>query len=178
MKVDRILSQPSFETERFLMRPMSVADQGPVAFYLQDERVARMTTSTPHPLPPGAVEGLITRALKEDRESDIWVIDGRACDLSEVIGLVTILRLGERQAELSYWIAPLFWNKGVASEVVQGLVAQNPMSNSTIFASVFQDNPASARVLTNCGFDYVGDAEAFSVARNASVPTWTYLKTF
>ena len=38
------------------------------------------------------------------------------------------------------------------------------MENDTIFAAVFQDNPASARVLTNCGFEYVGDAEAFSVA--------------
>ncbi len=46
----------------------------------------------------------------------------------------------------------------------------------TIFAEVFQDNPGSARVLTNCGFEYIGDAESFSVARNARVPTWTYLK--
>ena len=43
-----------------------------------------------------------------------------------------------------------------------------------MFASVFQDNPASARVLTNCGFEYLGDAESFSVARGATVPTWTY----
>ena len=38
------------------------------------------------------------------------------------------------------------------------------------------DNPASARVLTNTGFEYLGDAEAFSVARGSTVPTWTYLK--
>jgi hypothetical protein len=31
-------------------------------------------------------------------------------------------------------------------------------------------------VLTNAGFDYLGDAEAFSVARGAKVATWTYLK--
>ncbi len=43
-----------------------------------------------------------------------------------------------------------------------------------MFASVFQDNLASARVLTHCGFAYLGDAESFSVARDATVPTWTY----
>ena len=48
----------------------------------------------------------------------------------------------------------------------------------TILAEVFQDNPRSARVLTNAGFEYIGDAEAFSVARNAKVQTWTYLKKF
>ena len=47
--------------------------------------------------------------------------------------------------------------------------------NDTMFGSVFQDNPASARVLVHCGFDYVGDAESYSVARAATVPTWTYL---
>jgi RimJ/RimL family protein N-acetyltransferase len=52
----------------------------------------------------------------------------------------------------------------------------NPLQNKTIFGSVFQDNPGSARVLTNAGFEYLGDAEAFSVARGAKVPTWTYLK--
>ena len=58
------------------------------------------------------------------------------------------------------------------------LIAANPHRAERIFAEVFQDNPGSARVLTNCGFDYLGDAEAFSVSRNAAVPTWTYtLKT-
>ena len=37
-------------------------------------------------------------------------------------------------------------------------------------------DPGSARVLTNCGFVYLGDAETFSVARNARVPTWTYIR--
>ena len=33
-------------------------------------------------------------------------------------------------------------------------------------------------VLTNNGFQYLGDAEAFSVARGATVPTWTYLRKY
>jgi RimJ/RimL family protein N-acetyltransferase len=61
---------------------------------------------------------------------------------------------------------------------VRALVEANPQENRTMFASVFQDNPASARVLTNTGFQYLGDAEAYSVARGATVPTWTYLKRY
>jgi RimJ/RimL family protein N-acetyltransferase len=53
-------------------------------------------------------------------------------------------------------------------------VSANPLNNKTMFAAVFQDNPASARVLIHCGFEYLGDAETFSVARDATVPTWTY----
>ncbi len=51
------------------------------------------------------------------------------------------------------------------------MVAANPLEDETYFASVFQDNPGSARVLTNAGFDYLGDAEAYSVARGAKLAT-------
>ena len=88
--------------------------------------------------------------------------------------MIGLKRMDRNQSEVGYWVAPPFWNTGLASDALQALIDANPLGNETIFASVFQDNPASARVLTHCGFKYLGDAESFSVARNASVPTWTY----
>ena len=90
--------------------------------------------------------------------------------------MIGLERMERGQSEIGYWVAPAFWNTGIASEAVQALVAANPHKARTLFAAVFQDNPASARVLTNQGFVYLGDAETFSVARNAKVATWTYLK--
>ena len=84
--------------------------------------------------------------------------------------------MDRNQSEISFWIAPAFWNSGLASEAVRAMVEANPQNAKTLFAAVFQDNPASARVVTNAGFDYLGDAEAFSIARNTTVPTWTYIK--
>jgi RimJ/RimL family protein N-acetyltransferase len=178
MKLEKIIKQPFVATDHFDLRPLRHSDTGLMEFYTKDERVARMTPSIPHPLPAGATEAKVSRALAKDRDEDIWAIDGTRSGLSEVLGLVSLHRMGNNQSELSYWVAPAFWNKGVASEVTKAIVQHNPMLNKTIFAAVFQDNPASARVLTNCGFDYVGDAEAFCVARQANVATWTYLKTF
>lgn len=114
-------------------------------------------------------------------EEEIWVMDGSGTGLDEVLGVISLKRmdLGQQtggQSEIGYWVAPAFWNTGIASEAVKALVAANPQKNRTIFAEVFQDNPGSARVLTNTGFQYLGDAETFSVARNARVPTWTYVK--
>jgi RimJ/RimL family protein N-acetyltransferase len=103
-------------------------------------------------------------------------MDGAAHGLSEVLGLVGLERMDRDQSEIGYWVAPALWNTGLASEAVQAMVAANPHKSKTLFAEVFQDNPASAHVLTRAGFDYIGDAEAFSVARNAKVPTWTYVR--
>ncbi len=171
---DKIVNQPTVETDRFVLRPLRRSDQGLIDMYAGDLQVARMTTTIPHPLPPGATDAFINRALSEDRTEHVWVIDGLKADGAELMGLISLEDVDEGKFEVGYWVAPPFWNTGIASEVVQALISANPLDSKTLFASVFQDNPASARVLTNNGFQYLGDAENFSVARDSAVPTWTY----
>ena len=175
MKLEAIANQPGVETDRMSLRTIRRSDAGNLALFGADERVARMTRTLPHPLPPGAVETFIARALDEDRSEDIWVMDGSATGLGEFLGLIALERMDRNQSEIGFWVVPAFWNSGLASEAVRALIAANPHNDKTMFASVFQDNPASARVLTNAGFQYLGDAETYSVARGSTVPTWTYL---
>jgi RimJ/RimL family protein N-acetyltransferase len=161
---------------RFVLRHVRRSDAGLFAMYAGDRRVAEATHSIPHPLPPGAAEAFVARAMAGKADEEIWVMDGSATGLAEVLGVISLKRMDRAQSEIGYWVAPAFWNTGIASEAVKALVEANPQKNRTIFAEVFQDNPGSARVLTNAGFQYLGDAETFSVARNARVPTWTYVK--
>ena len=175
MKLEPIATQPVIETERFILRPVQKSDSGLLEMYTSDARIARGTRSIPHPLPPGATEAFVARALARNDE-DIWVLDGSASGLDEVLGIVMLAKMDRNQSEISFWIAPACWNSGLASEAVRAMVAANPQNSTTMFAAVFQDNPVSARVLTNTGFTYLGDAEAFAVARNAAVPTWAYLR--
>jgi len=174
--LNKVTSQAAIETDRFDLRALRASDAGPMTHFAGDERVARMTTSIPHPYPPGAAEGYIASVLGEKARQHVWVIDGTRAGQSEMLGLISLMPLGSDQAEIGYWIAPPMWNTGIASEAVAALLEANPLENRAYFAQVFQDNPGSARVLTNHGFDYIGDAEAFSVARSASVPTWTYCR--
>jgi len=161
---------------RFVLRHVQKSDAGLFAMYAGDRRVAEATHSIPHPLPPGAAEAFVNRGRAGKADEETWVRDGRATGLAEVLGVISLKRMDRGQSEVGYWVAPAFWNTGIASEAVKALVEANPQNNRTIFAEVFQDNPGSARVLTNAGFQYLGDAETFCVARNALVPTWTYIK--
>lgn len=176
MKMDVIDSLPQIAAGRFVLRGLRRSDAGLLALHTGDARVARMTSSIPHPVPPGTTEAFIARATAPDRAEDVWVLDGSAQGLPEVLGVIGLKRMDRGQSEIGYWVAPGFWNSGIASEAVQALLGANPRKDRTVFASVFQDNPGSARVLTRAGFEYLGDAERFSVARNARVPTWTYLR--
>lgn len=174
MSLDIVNDQQVIETSRFVLRPLRESDSGLIALYTGDERVARMTSSIPHPMPPGAVEAFVARAQATKREEDIWAIDGTPDGGDELKGIISLKRMDRDQSEVSFWIAPLFWNTGLASEALEALVTANPLKNAAMFGTVFQDNPASARVMIHSGFEYLGDAETFSVSRNANVPTWTY----
>ncbi|ESW59066.1 MAG: acetyltransferase [Rhodobacter sp. CACIA14H1] len=183
MMLDKIAALPegAIAAGRFVLRPVRKSDAGLFAMYAGDKRVAEATRSIPHPLPPGAAEAFVTRAMQRGGDEDVWVMDGAASGLAEVLGVISLKRMDEAkwnrgQSEIGYWVAPAFWNTGFASEAVRALIAANPQGSRTVFAEVFQDNPGSARVLTNAGFQYLGDAETFSVARNARVPTWTYIR--
>ena len=178
MKIETIPAVPqgAITTARFVLRPVRRSDAGLFAMYAGDRRVAEATRSIPHPLPPGAAEAFVARAARTDTDEDLWVMDGLISGLPEVLGVISLKKMDRRQSEVEFWVAPAFWNIGIASEAVTALVAANPQQNKTIFAEVFQDNPGSARVLAHAGFGYLGDAESFCVARGACVPTWTYVR--
>lgn len=176
MSLNTVPALPEIAAGRFVLRPVRRSDAGLLSLHAGDRRVAEATRSIPHPLPPGTTEAFIARALAGQGGEDVWVMDGAAHGSAEVLGVVSLTRLDRGQSQVGYWVAPAFWNTGVATEAVRTLIEANPHAARTLFAEVFQDNPVSARVLTNCGFEYLGDAEAYSVARGAKVPTWTYLR--
>jgi RimJ/RimL family protein N-acetyltransferase len=169
-------SQRSIETERMSLRPMRRSDTGLIELHAGDRRVAERTRSLPHPMPPGATEAFVSRVLSGVRDETVWVMDASQAGLPEVVGLIGLTPMDRSQAEIGYWVAPLAWNTGLATEAVRGLMAANPLDSRQTFGTVFQDNPASARVLTNAEFDYIGDAEAYCVARGAVLPQWTYIR--
>ncbi|NIZ14942.1 GNAT family N-acetyltransferase [Phaeobacter sp. HF9A] len=174
MGLDQLNQQTIVETDRFVLRPLRPSDAGLIQHYASDERVARMTSIIPHPYPPGAAEAYVKRAMAAEQGEIIWAMDGTKDDSPELMGLISLKTMDRNQSEVGYWVAPPFWNTGLASMAVSLMVEANPLGDATMFAAVFQDNPASARVLAHCGFEYLGDAESFSVARDATVPTWTY----
>ena len=173
-QVDQMEQQTAITGARFVLRPLRVSDAGLIAHYAGDKRVSRRTSSIPHPLPPGAAEAFVARAMKGDDNEIIWAIDGTSDGGPELKGVVSLKRMDRAQSEIGYWIAPPFWNTGLAAEALDLLIDANPFGDTALFTAVFQDNPEGAQVMTGRGFEYLGDAETFSVARGATVPTWTY----
>ena len=61
----------------------------------------------------------------------------------------------EHVVSVGYWLAPTYWNRGLATEALAAMVAyaQDAFPRvRRIQASVYGWNPASGRVLEKCGF--------------------------
>jgi RimJ/RimL family protein N-acetyltransferase len=172
---DTTVAQAEIVTGRLRLRRLRRRDAGLIALYAADPRVARATAVIPHPYPPGAAEAFVERALSPGARELVWALDTGEDGGNGLIGLISLKPLGEGEAEIGYWVAPAFWNTGYASEAVEGVVEQEARgAGRTLVAEVFQDNPASARVLVHAGFEYEGDGETFSLARGAMMPTFRY----
>jgi RimJ/RimL family protein N-acetyltransferase len=152
------------KTERLVLRPLRPSDAGPITLHCSDKRVARMTTSIPHPFPPGAAEAYIEGTLSGRRNEEVWAIDATPSDGEELIG---VLGYKTEPGELGYWVGPPSWNIGFATEAVRALVAHlfSARGLQRIVATVFSDNAASAAVLIKAGFREIDQSSGYSVAR-------------
>ena len=166
---------PDLIGRRVLLRRPRLSDTGPLALYAGDNRVAAMTTSIPHPYPPGAAEAFVTAILDGRSPETTWVIDATPDDGAEMVGVVGVKRA---TTELGYWVGPPFWGTGYASEAAD-LVCRHLLATGVpeITAHAFFDNPASQRVLTRTGFRQMGDTWLHSVARGVEVPALRYRLT-
>ncbi len=83
MKLDPILNQPLVETDRFDLRPLRKSDMGLIELYASDERVARMTASIPHPLPPGQPKRLLPAPCPHpgQKTSGPWTAQNRTAPI-------------------------------------------------------------------------------------------------
>ena len=65
-------------------------------------------------------------------------------------------------AEMGYWLAEPFWNKGIMSKVVIRFVefAFNKFALNRIFAEPYIENTSSVRVLEKAGFVLEGKLQA------------------
>ncbi|MEM7178247.1 MAG: GNAT family protein [Pseudomonadota bacterium] len=157
-------------TERLILRALRPSDAGPVALYAGDPRVARMTTSIPHPYPPGAAELFVETSTAGRGAEIVWAIDATPIEAAEFVG---VIGFRPETSEIGYWIGPPFWNTGYVSEALEAVIDHvfTSVQADKLVEQVFADNPASAHVLEKWGFRSAGTIETYSVARGEMVET-------
>ncbi len=158
-------------TDRLVLRAPKTADVTRISLYSSDWRVASKTTTIPHPNPMGLAQCFVAKAMARDTDETLWIIDATKSYGTDLVGLIALRDDGS----IGYWLGSFFWGLGLATEALGAVVAHACAGGPRALTSkVFQDNPASRRVLEKQKFELSGETELFSVARNQAVMAWTF----
>ena len=158
-----MMDLPSIHTARLILDAMTEADWSVVHAEWGDERVARMTATV--------------QAGWSEEEARDW-IRGRATPSAEGYSyairrktdrrLLGSVGMGGVPKNLGYLLGRAWWGQGYGSEAVAAFLANAYATTpelDKIEAGVFDDNPASARILVKLGFQRVGEGDCTSLSR-------------
>lgn len=160
-------------TDRLTLRSWRADDAADVLAYVSDWALARMTASIPYPYTREMADAFVQREASANG-AVAYAVD----DAGGLVGSVGLKPLADKEGiwELGYWIGAGHQGKGYAREAAAATCAVGFRDHAvrSIHACVFDDNPASDRVLRKLGFRYLGPCEGASKARGGVYPTWTY----
>ena len=164
----------SLRTDRLLLRPLRLRDAGDLSAAVNDWGVVKETATWGYPQAAERVRDRIRLILSGDPYEDcvFAIVAGGA-----VIGIVGLHRRRDRTFGLGYMIGRAWWGSGYVTEAVRAVCRFGfaGLRAERIEADVFQDNPASSRVLLKTGFRFAGDpGPGWSAVRLANFPRWAY----
>lgn len=144
---------PIIERDSYTLRPWHPDDAQSLVKHANNPRVARnLRDGFPHPYTLTDAERWLK--MVEENQSDLILaieIEGEAAG---GIGIHAGKDVYRYNGEIGYWLSEVYWGRGMMSDAVKILVdyAFSETQWLRIFATIFQNNTPSMRVLEKCGF--------------------------
>jgi RimJ/RimL family protein N-acetyltransferase len=146
---------------KYLIRDWQIEDAPSIAQYANNRKISvNLRDIFPYPYLLSDAEGFLSNVAEQNPRTAFAI-----SNINEAIGGIG-LRFGEDvnryTAEIGYWLAEPFWNKGIMTKVVSRFVdfAFDKFELNRIFAGPYISNPASACVLEKTGFVLEGTLRA------------------
>ncbi|MER1999838.1 MAG: GNAT family protein [Lysinibacillus sp.] len=160
MEIERIYSDlPILETERLILRKVSLEDVEDMYLYCSDEDVARDITWNAHKTITDT-KSFIESILKqyENKQVAPWGIEYK--ENGRLIGNIDFVwwQPNHQTAEIAYVLSKEYWGKGLITEAVKEIIrfGFNEMDLVRIQARCFVENIGSYRVLEKSGMQFEG----------------------
>ena len=146
---------------KYLIRDWQIDDAPSIAKYTNNRKIwVNLRDIFPYPYHLSDAEDFLSNVAEQNPRTAFAIAKNK-----EAIGGIGLM-LGEDvnryTAEIGYWLAEPFWNKGIMSKVVSRFVdfAFEKFELNRIFAGPYISNSASARVLEKAGFVLEGTLRA------------------
>lgn len=145
---------PLLHTPRLKLRKLQVEDLPSLVKYANNKLISDRILNIPHPYQEPDAVFRLSYVVKGFKDKSRFVFAIVRKDSEELIGEVSLhLDANSLGAQLGYWVGEPFWGQGFASEAIGAVLdfGFERLDRQLIYATVDEDNPASARVLEKQG---------------------------
>lgn len=135
----------------FVIRGFRHGDEKSLQHSINDRAVSRYTLRIRYPYTMKDAEKWVCRCVESKSKSEVsFAVDVKG----DVVGGIGFRNIRNGRAEIGYWLARKFWNRGVMTAAVKAITRYgfDKLKLRHIYASLFVVNRASARVLEKTGF--------------------------
>lgn len=153
-------NRPQLETKRLILGEVFATDIPQIIEYAGNNNIAKNTLNIPHPYEEkDALFWLnsIHQGLKNQTQFTFGIRLKPADNFIGGIGLK--VDKFHNKAEMGYWVAEPFWNKGLMTEAAEAVLAFgfNTLHLNKIFATHLIENPGSGKVMIKNGMIKEGE---------------------
>jgi ribosomal-protein-alanine N-acetyltransferase len=142
---------------RCTLREWRDGDEASLVRHADNPRVARLLRdSFPQPYSLDDARRWIRECASAKPPTTLAIaVEGEPCGS---VGLHPQPDIFRKSAEIGYWLGESRWGIGIMTEAVSGFTAYalREFDLEHLFATVFENNPASARVLEKAGYELEG----------------------
>lgn len=142
---------------RCRLRPFRDGDQASIVRYANNRRLwLNLRDAFPHPYTRADADTWVRRVAGHEPPTQCAIeVGGEAVGS---IGLTLQEDVHRRSGEIGYWLGEPFWGRRLMSEAVPAFTAYalTTFDVCRLYATVFEWNPASARVLAKAGYALEG----------------------
>lgn len=146
---------------KYIIRDWRIDDAPSIAKYANNQKIwINLRDGFPYPYQLSDAENFLSKIAQQNPRTVFAIANDK-----EAIGSIGLMFGGDVHrftAEMGYWLAEPFWNKGIMSEVVSRFTdfAFEKFELNRIFAEPYKGNTASVRVLEKAGFVFEGTLRA------------------
>jgi RimJ/RimL family protein N-acetyltransferase len=151
---------PEIETERLFLAELNSSDIPQIVKYAANKNISANTLNLPFPYTDKDAVYWINLANQGFKTGSHLIFGIKLKPEKQFIGGIG-LTIDKRfkRAEIGYWIAEPFWNKGFATEATKSVIrfGFEKLDLNKFTSSHFTRNPASGKVMLNCGMIKEGE---------------------
>jgi [ribosomal protein S5]-alanine N-acetyltransferase len=166
------------KSKEFILRPCSSKDEQSILKHANDKHIYKYTLKIPHPYKLKHARQWIKHCKKLEKQKKkaefIFAIDVDG----SAVGIMSLTNLESHKAEIGYWIGKEYWGRGIVTKAVR-LITKfgfNELKLKRIYANIFSNNKASARVLQKNGYKREGIMKKFHLKDGKLIDAILYAK--